>query len=153
MYLLISPRVEFIMDSFYYPCNFWSCYHPTSKGSWVVGETNSSSISFDEGIVLLLCLVDGEGREHLVGLFHSELSIIEHFSYLRVFCWRFSHVSEMNRDPSSIVVRLSQGTMVQVLLGHPHIFACHRERTQTGTHTSSSITISQKWKWGQICGL
>ena len=69
------------------PLSLWSLLvlnHSTTKSTRVVHEANSSAISFDESIVLLVCMVWRYCKEHSLGLLNSELTFIELLGYLRM---------------------------------------------------------------------
>jgi len=40
------------------PRHFWPSDQPLPESSWIISEANCPTISFDAGIVLLVCLVD-----------------------------------------------------------------------------------------------
>lgn len=72
-------------------------------GWLVVSEAHSTTISFDASIHLLMGLVNGYGGKHLPNLQDSEVASPEFLIYARVCPWEFSHVLQVNWDPSGIM--------------------------------------------------
>ena len=67
------PVQDYILKFINHPGNLWSSNHPPSQSTWIICKANCSSITFDTSIILLVCLVNGDGRKHSLGLLHCEL--------------------------------------------------------------------------------
>lgn len=70
------------------PGTFWYVNHPS--GTVIVGEANCSTIAFGAGIILLLCLVYQDRREHILRLLYGE----------------GPDAFQVNSDPSGILIVL-----------------------------------------------
>ena len=115
----------------------WSSNHPPSQNTWVICEANCSSITLDTSIILLVCMVNGDGRKHSLGLLHCEVAIAEMPINFWVLLGQLNHVSQMYWYPASIVcVVQCMEPWSQFCQGvHIHGEVCLLQRPHKNKHT------------------
>jgi hypothetical protein len=127
-------------------CHLWLSSYPTSQSSCII--INWSTISFDAGIVLLLCLVDCDLLEDICLLLQSSLNILD-TQYLWMPSRKFIHPFQLHWNPPGIVFLVhGMESSVQFCQSIKNIVkdACQKPYIYIEQQLQFN-TVDQYWNW------
>ena len=81
----------------------FTCHHPSSKCSRVFSQANSTPVSIDYRIILLIFLINGHVGVVSSGLVNDKVSLVELTCHIRMLFVYDHHVSQVNWNPSCII--------------------------------------------------